>query len=450
MKKTALISLIFGIIVLIPLCKYLYDLENKKVNNNYMWFDCEANYARLSDPDSIHFYLRKVKDIGFDNVVVDVKSIMGEVLYDSEIAPYMGEWKGVERERDYDMLGLFIKHGHRMGLKVFASMNVFAGGHNFYDRGIIYGDKANWQSMCYIDGEVVPISSIKSNYNGMLNPVKPSVRQYQKDVILELVARYPELDGVILDRVRYDDITSDFSHTSRCKFEDYADIKVEDFPEDIISWYDEDGNLRDNWVPGKHFKEWVEYRAMVIHDFIEEISVAVKEVNPDILLGNYAGAWYPTCFQVGANWASKSFDPSRQPEYDWWVTNWYYKTGYADYLDIFMTGLYYSMITKDDVYRAAGVTEQRSEAAMDESLADYYSVEGGAELARELTKGDTRVVGSIYVAQYSDDFSLFPKAVEQSIISTGGVMIFDIVYLIENGLWDELESAVKGLCGDIY
>ena len=48
-------------------------------NHNYMWFDCEANYATLSHPDSIKFYLAKCKDLGFDNVVVDVKSIMSYV-----------------------------------------------------------------------------------------------------------------------------------------------------------------------------------------------------------------------------------------------------------------------------------------------------------------------------------------------------------------------------------
>ena len=69
-------------------------------NHNYMWFDCEANYATLSHPDSIQFYLQKCKDLGFANVVVDVKSIMGEVLYDSQIAPYMGDCEGGERSRD--------------------------------------------------------------------------------------------------------------------------------------------------------------------------------------------------------------------------------------------------------------------------------------------------------------------------------------------------------------
>ena len=78
---------------------------DKVQNHNYMWFDCEANYATLSNPDSIRYYLQKSKDLGFGNVV--------------------GDWEGVERSRDYDMLGYFIEYGHEMGLKVFGSLNVF-------------------------------------------------------------------------------------------------------------------------------------------------------------------------------------------------------------------------------------------------------------------------------------------------------------------------------------
>ena len=75
----------------------------------YMWFDCEANYARLSHPDSICHYVSRLHDMGFTDLVVDVKSIMGETLYKSDIAPYMGEWEGVTRPEDYDMLGHFIE-----------------------------------------------------------------------------------------------------------------------------------------------------------------------------------------------------------------------------------------------------------------------------------------------------------------------------------------------------
>ena len=88
--KTILISLAAAV----ALTSCAAKAQETTVNHNYMWFDCEANYATLSHPDSIKFYLAKCKDLGFGNVVVDVKSIMGEVLYDSEIAPYMGEWEG--------------------------------------------------------------------------------------------------------------------------------------------------------------------------------------------------------------------------------------------------------------------------------------------------------------------------------------------------------------------
>lgn len=418
--------------------------DNQEVaNHNYMWFDCEANYATLSHPDSIRFYLQKSKDLGFGNVVVDMKSIMGEVLYDSEIAPYMGDWEGVERSRDYDMLGYFIEYGHEMGMKVFGSLNVFAGGHNFFDRGIIYGDKAHWQSICYINGELVPISSVKTNYNGMMNPSIPEMQQYQIDILKEFITKYPEIDGLIFDRVRYDEITSDFSELSKKQFEEYAGLTVENFPEDILSWYDENGKLREKWAPGKHFKQWVEYRAMVIHDFVEKTHKELKAIKPDLIIGDYTGAWYPTYFQVGVNWASKDYDPSQVPEYQWWASENYKNAGYAELLDVYMTGLYYSFITKDDVDKATGVVGQRSEAGMDNSLTYCYSVEGGAEIAKNITKGVVPVIGSIYVEQYLGDFTPFGPAVTQALKSTDGVMIFDIVHLNKHKLWDELEAAMK-------
>ena len=52
----------------------------KEYNHNYMWFDCEANYSTRSHPDSIRYYMKKCQDLGFDNVVVDVKSILRRAL----------------------------------------------------------------------------------------------------------------------------------------------------------------------------------------------------------------------------------------------------------------------------------------------------------------------------------------------------------------------------------
>lgn len=419
------------------------NCKSGKFNDNYMWFDCEANYRTLSCPDSIRFYIDKCREIGFDNVVVDVKSIMGETLYDSDIAPYMGEFEGTVRDRSYDMMRHFIDYGHETGMRVFASLNVFAGGHNYMDRGIIYEDKSDWQSICYERGKLTPISEIKTNYNGMLNPSDPDVQKYEKDILKEFVTRYPDVDGLIFDRVRYDGITADFSELSRRQFEEHSGITVERFPEDILSWYDAEGKLRNSWVLGKYGKEWVEWRASVIHDFIAEVHDELKKINPRLIIGDYTGAWYPTYWQLGVNWASKDYDPSAVPEYREWASAGYGKTGYAELLDIYMTGLYYSFITKDDVDRATGVVGQRTEAGMDNSLTYCYCIEGGAEIAKNVTMGVVPVIGSIYVEQYLGDFEKFAPAVEQALKSTGGLMLFDIVHLNKHGLWKDLENAMK-------
>jgi len=415
-------------------------LPIKADNRNYMWFDCEANYVTLSNPDSIKFYLEKVKRIGFDNVVVDMKSIMGEVLYDSGIAPYMSPFDGVTRPRDYDMMGYFIKYGHELGMKVFSSLNVFCGGHNFMDRGIIYTDHAAWQSICYEKGKLVPISTIKTNYNGMVNPSDPQVQEYELSILKEFVQKYPACDGMIFDRVRYDGMTADFSDLSHKQFEQWSGIKVENFPEDIISWYAEDGSLRNSWTEGKYFKQWCEWRASVIHDFVERAHKELKAINPNLIIGDYTGAWYPTYNQVGVNWASKEYDPS--VDFDW-ATPTYKNTGYAELLDIYMTGLYYSYITKSDIDKATGIKGQSSEAGLKLDLSYCYCVEGGAELAKRITKGVVPVVGSIYVEQYLGEMNKFRPAVEQALKSTGGVMVFDIVHLNKHHLWKDLEKAMK-------
>ncbi len=429
-----------AILLLMASAALACSCANPEENRNYMWFDCEANYATLSCPDSIRFYLEKVRDIGFGNVVVDMKSIMGEVLYNSDIAPYMSPFDGVERERSYDMMRYFLDYGHDLGLNVLASLNVFCGGHNYMDRGIIYTDHSDWQSICYEKGEFIPISRIKTNYNGMLNPSDPEVQDYQIAILKEFVGKYPDLDGIIFDRVRYDGMTSDFSPLSRAQFEQRLGHAVENWPEDVLSWYDETGALRGEWARGKYFKQWCEWRASVIHDFVERTHRELKAINPDLQIGDYTGAWYPTYYQVGANWASDSYDPSE--DFDW-ATPGYKDTGYAGLLDIYMTGLYYSYITKEDIDNALGIKGQSSEAGLKLDLTYCYCVEGGAELAKKITRGAVPVTGSIYVEQYLGEMDKFAPAVVQARKSTGGVMVFDIVHLGKHHLWDDLEKAMK-------
>lgn len=411
----------------------LYSGEKPK----YMWFDCEANYQRLGSADSIVYYLKKVKSIGFTDVVVDVKSIMGEVLYKSKYAPFMGEWEGRYRNPDFDMMAVFIEQGHKLGLKVHASLNIFAGGHNFFNRGIIYKEHPEWQSTVYHEGKLMKIGDMKWNYNGMMNPANPEVQQYQLNILKECVQKYKKMDGIILDRMRFDNITSDFSEASKRQFEEYSGIKVENFPDDILYWTESNG--KKVWKLGKHFNKWAEWRAMVIKEFAVKARKVIKDANPKIALGDYTGGWYPTYFHVGVNWASEKYDPSKEFN---WATPEYKKSGYAELLDIYMTGLYYTNVTKEDVDRANGTLGKRTEAGMDNSRSYWYSVEGGAALVKEITKGVVPVTGSLYVEQYEGNKETFRRAITQALKSSDGLMIFDISHIINRNWWDVLEKGI--------
>ena len=118
------------------------------------------------------------------------------------------------------------------------------------------------------------------------------------------------MDGIVFDRVRFDNITSDFSPLSKELFEAYAGTKVADYPGDILRWtQDADGKW--SWSQGPLFRKWIEWRASVIKDYVPEAHRQLKEINPRLLIGDYTGAWYPTYYYVGVNWASEQFDPAR-------------------------------------------------------------------------------------------------------------------------------------------
>lgn len=165
----------------------------------------------------------------------------------------------------------------------------------------------------------------------------------------------------------------------------------------------------------------------------------LKEINPRLLIGDYTGAWYPTYYYVGVNWASEQFDPAR---YFDWATPEYRNTGYADLLDIYMTGLYYTLVTKAEVDKANGAVGQRTEAGMSDEQNYWYCIEGGAEWAKKITCGVVPVTGSIYVEQYEGDAAQFTRAVAQALRDTDGLMIFDIVHIINRGWWSELAAGI--------
>ncbi len=411
--------------------------ETAKIDKpSLMWFDAEANFARFSYPDSIDFYLEKIKNIGFTDAVVDIRPITGEVLYKSEYAPQMTEWDGFERP-DFDYLGHFITKAHALGLKVHASLNTFVGGHNFFDRGQTYTTNPEWASMVYTpkDG-IVSIMTQKHKYSAMINPINPDFQAHMLKVLTEVVTKYPELDGIMLDRVRYDGIMADFSDLSRAKFEEYIGEKIENFPTDIYEWKT-DANGKSDYVRGKHFLKWIEWRTKNIHDFMALARETVKTANPNVSFGTYTGAWYPSYFEVGVNWASNQYDPSA--EFDW-ATPEYKNFGYAELIDLYTTGNYYTNVTMAEYLKNNNIV--RNETDSKGAKGTWYCVEGSCEKIRGIMNG-RKFLGGILVDQFYENRPQLSRSIAMNFQKSDGLMMFDIVHIIRKNMWKEVEDGFK-------
>ncbi len=403
-----------------------------------MWFDAEANFGRFNQKDSIDFYLQKIKDLGFTHAIVDVRPITGEVLFDSEFAPRMEEWNGAKRG-DFDYLGYFIEQGHKLGLEIHASLNVFCAGHNYFDRGMIYSGHPEWASTIYHPTKgMMSIMDDKENYGGMINPLNEEYRTHILSVLKELVGKYPELDGLMLDRVRYDGIRADFSELSRSKFEEYIGEKVANFPEDILSWKKEEGKRP---IPqfGKLANKWFEFRTKTITDFMAIMRQEVKSVNPEISFGTYTGAWYPSYYEVGVNFASKDYDPSTNPEFTW-ATPEYKNYGYAELIDLYATGNYYTDITIEEYRKSNNSVWNETDSQAQQGT--WYCVEGSCQKLREIMK-DNKFMGGILVDQFYSNPEKLTATIAQNLKDSDGLMVFDIVHIITKDLWKEVEAGMR-------
>ena len=76
----------------------------------------------------------------------------------------------------------------------------------------------------------------------------------------------------------------------------------------------------------------------------------VKAANPKVSFGTYTGAWYPSYYEVGVNFASKKYDPAQDFN---WATPEYKNYGYAELIDLYATGNYYTDITIEEYKKTA-------------------------------------------------------------------------------------------------
>jgi uncharacterized lipoprotein YddW (UPF0748 family) len=405
--------------------------QTKKSDNQYfLWVDATANFARLSNSqDSIAKYLLKAKDAGITDLVVDVRPISGEVLYNSAIAPRLTDWKGFIRTANFDYLEAFVNTAEEIGLNVYASINTFTGGHlylpfweqtNSGSRQALAKDHPDWISQNYVwNASGSRIESMWTYYGGkgskpaaFLNPANPEAQAYILSIIDEIVCNY-QVKGIILDRGRFDSLESDFSTLTKSAFENYIEEPVPVWPDDVFRWTGNGAKTE-----GPLYKKWIEFRASIIYNFFRQARQKAKDKNKEF--GTYVGAWYASYYNEGVNWASKTYDPSTVYT---WATPEYKNYGYAEELDFILTGCYSSSVSEVDNYISQSKT----------------AINGKIPVAAGLNVDD-------YVSK-----AVFYDCLVAARKGTKNIMIFDMVHLnndlYNNGTtpkyWDVLASVLK-------
>lgn len=416
--------------------------DTLRANDAYVWVSCEGNWEEFANSrENIARDVAKIKESGFTDIVVDVRPTNGGVLFKSSHAKpqtRMDCWTNrgyvfINRTADFDYLQTFIDEGHKLGLRVHAVINTFVGGclcpYGLGSDGMLFEDssKKSWASVVNTEDGLVSTMDLLDDsvdYGAkFLSPINPEVQDYVLGIIADLAAY--DVDGIILDRCRFDDysLQSDFSDLMKSGFEEYCGKTISNWPSDVMN----PGQSAFNGSTTSLQKQWLEFRAKVIHDFVVKAADKVHSIKPEMKFGCYVGGWYSSYYYSGVNWASPKYDPKADGYY--WAGNNYKDFGYADHCDYMFIGAYAST---GNIYGSG-----------------EWTMEGFCKQAKRLFKGDVPFAGGPDIGNGSGfenggQGDLMDDIVEACMgNSTAGMFFFDLCHIRMHDYWDDIKGAIE-------
>ena len=416
--------------------------DTLRANDAYVWVSCEGNWEEFANSrENIARDIAKLKECGFTDLVVDVRPTNGGVLFKSSHAKpqtRMDCWTSrgyvfINRTADFDYLQAFIDEGHKAGLRVHAVINTFVGGclcpYGLGSDGMLFEDssKKSWASVVNTEDGLVSTMDLLDDsvdYGAkFLSPINPEVQDYVLGIIADLAAY--DVDGIILDRCRFDDysLQSDFSDLMKSGFEEYCGKTISNWPSDVMN----PGQSAFNGSTTSLQKQWLEFRAKVIHDFVVKAADKVHSIKPEMKFGCYVGGWYSSYYYSGVNWASPKYDPKADGYY--WAGSNYKDFGYADHCDYMFIGAYAST---GNIYGSG-----------------EWTMEGFCKQAKRLFKGDVPFAGGPDIGNGSGfenggQGDLMDDIVEACMgNSTAGMFFFDLCHIRMHDYWDDIKGAIE-------
>ena len=400
---------------------------------NIVWIEVGANFLQYGNSkESIAADCKRIADMGFTHVVVEVRPTSGNVLFKSDVAPKLTEvalWhdgglKYVPRTADFDYLQAWIDAGHDAGLKVLAGVNMMVGGFRCEagSRGMLYDhpEHRDWAAVDYSKRGLVNHLDDDTTVGGrFMDPANPQVQEFLLKLLGE-VASYDGLDGIVMDRCRYDDYALDAGYTdqARGQFARYIGHEPERWP-----IFEEPGHVFLDKEPDILEIQWLTFRCKVIHDFVGRCVAAVHDVRNNLKVGIYVGAWFSEYYRSGVNWTSPKYNLAKEEPTYRWATPEYQATGFADLPDFMLLG----------TYCPAANVHGRTEKTM----------EGYASLGRKRLCGDVPFaagpdIGNEKGFETGDKGALIPEIAKVIEKEADGFFLFDLCHIRMFDYWDDI------------
>ncbi len=348
-------------LILLTLALAVMACSPKGGKPRMVWIEVGANFAQYANSqENIQADCQRLAQGGFTHIVVEVRPTSGDVLFKSATAPALKEvhtWNGtLERTADFDYLQAFLDAGHAAGLKVLAGMNVMVGGFRAGDGSLSgmlasHPERRDWAAVDHTSRGLVNHLDDNTIGGRFLDPANPEVQEYALALVQELAA-YKDLDGIVLDRCRYDDYALDAGYTEagRLAFSEYLGRNPERWPV-----FAKPGRVFLNRKPDPLELSWLTFRCRVIRDFVDRAVRKAHAVRPELPVGLYVGAWFSEYYRSGVNWSSPHYALAAEERTYRWATPAYQATGLADLVDFLILGAY---CPADNVY---GEEENTSE-----------------------------------------------------------------------------------------
>ncbi|MBP5738270.1 MAG: family 10 glycosylhydrolase, partial [Abditibacteriota bacterium] len=223
-----------------------------------IWLDANSIPKTESEITAL---VNKYADAGI-NVIFPETVARGYAAYESEVLERDPRFAGAP-----DTLSIIIDAAHKRGIEIHPWVWVFRAGYT-QDRGAILKAHPDWVMLSKAGDD------LSANGGLWITPASEPARKFLMKLYEELVTKY-DIDGLHLDYLRYEvqsPMPYGYDKTAR---------------EDFMDEYGIDPVLIDRL--SQNMYSWNSYRERLINTFVQELSLRLRAIKPDLLISAAVG-----------------------------------------------------------------------------------------------------------------------------------------------------------------